>query len=30
MAPPKGGVILALAEKFSVPIRYIGVGEGAG
>jgi fused signal recognition particle receptor len=24
----KGGVILALAEKFSVPIRYIGVGEG--
>ena len=24
----KGGVIFALAEKFSVPIRYIGVGEG--
>lgn len=24
----KGGVIFALAEKFSVPIRFIGVGEG--
>ncbi|MDG1311526.1 MAG: signal recognition particle-docking protein FtsY [Porticoccaceae bacterium] len=24
----KGGVIFALADKFSVPIRYIGVGEG--
>lgn len=24
----KGGVIFALAEKFGVPIRYIGVGEG--
>jgi len=24
----KGGVIFALAEKFAVPIRYIGVGEG--
>ena len=24
----KGGVIFALAEKFSKPIRYIGVGEG--
>ena len=24
----KGGVIFALAEKFSTPIRYIGVGEG--
>tara|TARA_B110000046_G_scaffold183671_1_gene220285 strand:+ start:4652 stop:5704 length:1053 start_codon:yes stop_codon:yes gene_type:complete len=24
----KGGVIFALAEKFPVPIRYIGVGEG--
>ena len=24
----KGGVIFALAEKFSVPIRYVGVGEG--
>ena len=23
----KGGVIFALADKFSVPIRYIGVGE---
>ncbi|MDG1495102.1 MAG: signal recognition particle-docking protein FtsY [Porticoccaceae bacterium] len=25
----KGGVIFALAEKFAVPIRYLGVGEGA-
>ena len=24
----KGGIIFALADKFSVPIRYIGVGEG--
>ena len=24
----KGGVIFALADKFSVPVRYIGVGEG--
>ena len=24
----KGGVIFALAEKFAVPIRYVGVGEG--
>jgi fused signal recognition particle receptor len=24
----KGGIIFALAEKYSVPIRYIGVGEG--
>ena len=24
----KGGIIFALAEKFSTPIRYIGVGEG--
>jgi len=24
----KGGVIFALAEKFSVPIRFVGVGEG--
>ena len=24
----KGGVIFALADKFAVPIRYIGVGEG--
>ncbi len=24
----KGGVIFALAEKFNVPIRFIGVGEG--
>ena len=24
----KGGVIFSLADKFSVPIRYIGVGEG--
>ena len=23
----KGGVIFSLADKFSVPIRYIGVGE---
>ena len=23
----KGGVVVALAEKFSIPIRYIGVGE---
>jgi len=23
----KGGIVFALAEKFSVPIRYIGVGE---
>ena len=26
----KGGVMLALAEKFSLPVRFIGVGEGAG
>lgn len=24
----KGGIVFALADKFSVPIRYIGVGEG--
>ncbi|MFQ3327325.1 MAG: fused signal recognition particle receptor, partial [Porticoccaceae bacterium] len=24
----KGGIIFALADKFSIPIRYIGVGEG--
>jgi fused signal recognition particle receptor len=24
----KGGILFALADKFSVPIRYIGVGEG--
>ena len=24
----KGGIIFALADKFSVPIRYLGVGEG--
>ncbi|UAA38528.1 signal recognition particle-docking protein FtsY [Paraneptunicella aestuarii] len=24
----KGGVIFALAEKFKVPVRYIGIGEG--
>ena len=24
----KGGVIFAIADKFSIPIRYIGVGEG--
>lgn len=24
----KGGVIFALADKFSIPVRYIGVGEG--
>ena len=24
----KGGIIFALADKFSVPIRYIGLGEG--
>jgi fused signal recognition particle receptor len=24
----KGGVIFALADKFALPIRYIGVGEG--
>jgi len=24
----KGGVIFAVADKFSIPIRYIGVGEG--
>ena len=23
----KGGVLVAIAEKFAVPIRYIGVGE---
>ena len=23
----RGGIVFALAEKFSVPIRYIGVGE---
>ena len=25
----KGGVIFALAREFSLPIRYIGLGEGA-
>ena len=24
----KGGIVFALADKFAVPIRYIGVGEG--
>ncbi|MGL5973578.1 MAG: hypothetical protein ACRC0H_00100, partial [Aeromonas sobria] len=24
----KGGVIFAVADKFQIPIRYIGVGEG--
>lgn len=24
----KGGVIFALADKFSIPVRYIGIGEG--
>jgi fused signal recognition particle receptor len=24
----KGGIIFALADKFSVPVRFIGVGEG--
>jgi fused signal recognition particle receptor len=24
----KGGVIFAIADKFSIPIRYLGVGEG--
>lgn len=24
----KGGIIFALAEKFAIPVRYIGVGEG--
>lgn len=24
----KGGVIFAIADKFGIPIRYIGVGEG--
>ena len=24
----KGGVIFAVADKFNIPIRYIGVGEG--
>ena len=24
----KGGVIFALADKFNVPVRFIGVGEG--
>jgi fused signal recognition particle receptor len=24
----KGGVIFALADQFSIPIRYIGIGEG--
>ncbi|MGI9316234.1 MAG: signal recognition particle-docking protein FtsY, partial [bacterium] len=25
----KGGVVLALAERFGLPIRYIGTGESA-
>jgi fused signal recognition particle receptor len=25
----KGGVVVALAEKFKLPVHYIGVGEGA-
>ncbi len=25
----KGGIVIALAEKFGIPIKYIGVGEGA-
>ncbi|MCC7413472.1 MAG: signal recognition particle-docking protein FtsY [Gammaproteobacteria bacterium] len=25
----KGGIVLALAERFGIPIRYVGVGEGA-
>jgi signal recognition particle GTPase len=25
----KGGVIFAVADKFQIPIRYIGVGEGS-
>jgi fused signal recognition particle receptor len=24
----KGGIVIALADKFGIPIRYIGVGEG--
>ncbi len=24
----KGGVIFAIADQFTIPIRYIGVGEG--
>ena len=24
----KGGILAALAQKFSVPVHYIGVGEG--
>jgi len=26
----KGGVVVALAEKFGLPVHYVGVGEGAG
>ena len=25
----KGGVLVALAEKFGIPVRAVGVGEGA-
>jgi fused signal recognition particle receptor len=25
----KGGVLVALAERYGVPVHYIGVGEGA-
>jgi fused signal recognition particle receptor len=26
----KGGVVLALADKFEIPVKYLGVGEGIG
>jgi fused signal recognition particle receptor len=26
----KGGILLAAAERFSIPVRYIGTGEGGG
>ena len=25
----KGGVVVALADKFGLPVHYVGVGEGA-
>jgi fused signal recognition particle receptor len=26
----RGGILVAIAEQFELPIHYIGVGEGAG
>ncbi len=28
MAPPKGGVAVAIAHDLKLPIRFVGVGEG--